>query len=46
MGLRRVLVTQATRMLHLAKERFEGLGGESEVEVGAEDEGDEGGNEE
>lgn len=38
MGLRRVLVTQARRMLYLAEERFQGLGGEKEVEMGPEDE--------
>lgn len=41
MGLRRVLVTQAKRMLHLAEQRFQGLGGEKEVEAGPEDEEEE-----
>lgn len=38
MGLRRVLVTQTKRLRWLAERRFETLGGESEVEVGPEDE--------
>jgi len=37
-GLRRVLLAQARRLGWLAERRFEGLGGEAEVEVGTEDE--------
>ena len=38
MGLRRVLLTQTARLNWLAEARFEALGGNSEVEVGPEDE--------
>lgn len=38
LGLRRVLLAQATRMRWLAEQRFLALGGEAGVEVGAEDE--------
>ncbi|RUU25226.1 GIY-YIG nuclease family protein [Mesorhizobium sp. M6A.T.Ce.TU.016.01.1.1] len=38
MGLRRVLLTQAKRLFWLADRRFQNLGGESQVEVGPEDE--------
>lgn len=41
MGLRRVLLTQTKRLNWLAGQRFEALGGESQVEVGSEDEEDE-----
>jgi hypothetical protein len=40
MGLRRVLLTQTKRMNWLAGQRFQLLGGEAEVEVGPEDEGE------
>ena len=40
MGLRRVLLTQTKRLNWLAAKRFEALGGESQVEAGAEDEED------
>lgn len=38
LGLRRVLLAQATRMRWLAEQRFIALGGEAGVEVGSEDE--------
>lgn len=38
LGLRRVLLAQASRMLWLAEQRFVALGGEAGVEVGPEDE--------
>lgn len=38
LGLRRVLLAQASRMLWLAEQRFLALGGEAGVEVGSEDE--------
>lgn len=41
MGLRRVLLTQTKRMNWLALQRFQRLGGESQVEVGAENEDEE-----
>jgi len=41
MGLRRVLLTQTKRLNWLASQRFEALGGESEVEVRSEDSEDE-----
>lgn len=40
MGLRRVLVTQTKRLRWLAERRFNSLGGDSQVEIGSEDDED------